>query len=188
MREVFSFAQPNQILQAVRTYCSSMYGAMTWPLYSKKAREMYNCWSTCVKLAWGVPRSTHTFIVDNLLACGFPSIRSSLLVRFWKFFETVSSSSSLEVRVVANLASVDVRSTTGSNLHGIRRKFQLDSSFEFPVPTVRSVVFSSKSEVPAPDSWRLACLKKYLEERYSIQAALENTTEVDGLIDSICSS
>jgi hypothetical protein len=29
VREAFSFAQPNQILQAARTYCCSLYGART---------------------------------------------------------------------------------------------------------------------------------------------------------------
>ena len=82
IRETFSFAQPNQILQAVTSYCCSMYGSMTWPLFSEKARQVFNCWSTCVKLAWDVPRATHTYLVDNLLAGGLPSIRSSVLIRF----------------------------------------------------------------------------------------------------------
>ena len=34
--ESFDFAQPNQILQAVRTYCFDLYGAMTWSLCSDK--------------------------------------------------------------------------------------------------------------------------------------------------------
>ena len=33
IREMFAFAQPHQILQATRTYCCSMYGAMTWNLF-----------------------------------------------------------------------------------------------------------------------------------------------------------
>ena len=62
VREAFSFAQPNQILEAVRTYCCSLYGAMTWSLFTEKAKQVFNTWSTCVKLAWGVPRSTHTYM------------------------------------------------------------------------------------------------------------------------------
>ena len=53
VREAFSFAQPNQILEAVRTYCCSLYGAMTWSLFTEKAKQVFNTWSTCVKLAWG---------------------------------------------------------------------------------------------------------------------------------------
>ena len=115
VREGFSFAQPNQVLQAVRTYCCSVYGAMIWPLFSDMTKQVFNCWSTCVKLAWGVPRSTHTYLVDNFLSCGIPSMRSSQLACFWKFLHGVKGSSSLEVRVVANLSAADIRSTTGSN-------------------------------------------------------------------------
>ena len=43
VREMFKFAQPNQVLQAVRTYCCSMYGAMTWSLCSPRAMQVYNC-------------------------------------------------------------------------------------------------------------------------------------------------
>ena len=51
VRDMFKFAQPNQVLEAVRTYCCSMYGAMTWSLCSSQAMQVYNCWNTCVKLA-----------------------------------------------------------------------------------------------------------------------------------------
>ena len=99
VREVFGFAQPNQVLQAVQTYCCSLYGAMTWPLYSDKAKQVFNCWSTCVKLAWGVPRATHTYMVDNLLSGGIPSMRSSILSRFSKFSTGLMSSQSLAVNM-----------------------------------------------------------------------------------------
>ena len=79
VRETFGFAQPNQVLQAVKTYCFNMYGAMIWSLFSVKAQQVFNTWSTCVKLAWGVPRATHTYLVDNLLSAGIPSVRASVL-------------------------------------------------------------------------------------------------------------
>ena len=94
VRETFGFAQPNQIIQAVQTYCFDMYGAMTWPLYSQRAKQVFNTWSTCVKLAWGVPRATHTYLVDNFLSGGIPSIRASVLARYSKFVNRVRSSQS----------------------------------------------------------------------------------------------
>ena len=122
VREMFGYAQPNQVLQAVRTYCCDMYGSMTWSLYSESARQVFNCWSTCVKLAWDVPRATHTYLVDNLFAGGLPSIRSSVLARFCKFYKGLRHSSSLAVRVIANIASMDIRSVTGSNLFNIWKR------------------------------------------------------------------
>ena len=52
--EVFPFAQPNQILQAVKTYCCSMHNCMTWDLSSDIANQFYNSWTTYVKLTWNI--------------------------------------------------------------------------------------------------------------------------------------
>jgi hypothetical protein len=119
IRETFNFAQPNQILQAVRMYCCSLYGSMTWSLFSDKARQVFNCWSTCVKLAWGVTRATHTYLVENLLSAGLPSLRSSVLSRFCRFYESVKSSKSMEVRLVASLSAEEIRTATGSYIFGV---------------------------------------------------------------------
>ena len=187
IRETFSFAQPCQIMQAVRTYCGSLYGAMTWSLFSAKATQVFNCWSTCLKLSWGVTRATHKYLVDNFLSGGTPSMRSSTLACYWKFFQGVKNCTSLEVRVVANISSRDIRSSTGSNLSGIRRECKDDIDGK-PVTIVKQMILESKSNVPATDRWRLPCLKKYLDERYQLLARLENTDQLDDLIDSLCSS
>ena len=187
VREGFSFAQPNQVLQAVRTYCCSVYGAMIWPLFSDMTKQVFNCWSTCVKLAWGVPRATHTYLVDNFLSCGIPSMRSSQLACFWKFLHGVKGSSSLEVRVVANLSAADIRSTTGSNMFGIEKYCKQELSGQ-SLAAAKSIILEIKASVPGQDMWRFGCLKKFLCERYQLQAELKDTTEIDSLIDSICSS
>ena len=188
VRECFNFAQPNQVLQAVKTYCCTMYGAMTWSLFSTKAREVFNSWNTCVKLAWGVPRSTHRYFVDNLLSSGIPSLKSSLLSCYMKFHASVTTSESLEVRIVASLISSDLRSTTGLNLHGIRQLCNLDNLGFVSSPSVKDIMEKTRIEVPPQDSWRLPCLQKFLGERFRLQAELEDTSEVDDLINSLCSS
>ena len=188
VRECFGFAQPNQVLQAVKTYCCSMYGAMIWSLFSNKAKEVFNSWNTCVKLAWGVPRTTHRYFVDNLLSSGIPSLKSSLLSCYMRFHESVLSSASLEVRLIANIASKDLRSTTGLNLHGIRKLSNLDSLSPASPSLVKTILLGARLEVPPQDRWRLPCLQKFLTEKHRLQAALDDTTEIDALIDSICSS
>ena len=161
---------------------------MTWPLFSGKAVEVFNTWNTCVKLAWGVPRSTHRYFVDNLLSSGIPSLKASLLSCYMTFHESVSTSSSLEVRIVASLATEDIRSTSGSNIHGLRQLLsQLDSSPGSSM-SAKQKLLSERSTMPAQDTWRLPCLKKFIEKRYSLQAALQDTKEIDELIDSLCSS
>ena len=74
IREVFSFARPQEVVTAISTYASSMYGSNLWDLYRVRANQAFNTWNTALKLAWVCPRETHTWIVDNLLCCGLPSL------------------------------------------------------------------------------------------------------------------
>ena len=183
VREMFSFAQPNQIIQAVKTYCCSMHNCMTWPLYSDMANQFYNCWSTCVKLAWDVDRATKTYFVDNLLAGGLPSMRSSVLACYWNFYRSVRYSAGLEIKTLACLAAADVRSTTGSNLSNLTREFGVDPSED--ALRSRKIILERKCEVPAMDRWRIPCLAKYLADRFRKKVGNEDTSEVDDLILSL---
>ena len=72
IRETFSFAHPDQVLNAVNIYVSHFYGAMLWDFTSDICGQFYRSWNTCVKLAWDIPRSTHTYLV--FLICGIPAI------------------------------------------------------------------------------------------------------------------
>ena len=187
VREMFGYAQPNQVLQAVRTYCCDMYGSMTWSLYSESARQVFNCWSTCVKLAWDVPRATHTYLVDNLFAGGLPSIRSSVLARFCKFYKGLRLSSSLAVRVIANIASMDIRSVTGSNLFNIGKEVKLDPVRDQLV-RVKAALLALRAAVPERDGWRFGCMRNFFAEKYLLAAGHQDTGQMDSLIDSLCSS
>ena len=75
LRETFGFGSPSEVLQAVKLYVGSHYGSMLWDLGSSLATQYFNAWSTCVKLAWQVPRATHRYFVDHLLSCGLSSVR-----------------------------------------------------------------------------------------------------------------
>ena len=77
-------------------------------------------------LAWAVPRSTHTYLVEEVLAPGVPNLNVSLLHRFTNFFRGLITSPSQEVMVVALLAARDLRSSTGSNLEMVRTMTGLD--------------------------------------------------------------
>ena len=63
IRETFYFANPEEKLSAIQVYASHWYGAMLWDLYGERVGQLCRSWSTCVKLAWDLPRSTHTFKV-----------------------------------------------------------------------------------------------------------------------------
>ena len=50
IREQLSFANPQQIMQAVQVLSTDAYGSMLWDLGSDKAEQYFKCWNTCVKL------------------------------------------------------------------------------------------------------------------------------------------
>ena len=97
------------------------------------------------------------------------------------------NSNSMEVKLLANLASKDIRSTTGANISGIRKICSGDLQGYSKIK-VEKMILGAVAAVPASDSWRIGCLTRFLEMRHQLQNRLEDTTEMDRIIDSLCSS
>ena len=89
IRDVFSFAEPEQILTAVKLYAGHFYGSMLWPLDSEMVSQFCRSWSTCIKLTHNCPRSTKTWIVENLLAQNFIPVKTELMARYANFFKSL---------------------------------------------------------------------------------------------------
>lgn len=64
IRESLSFASPVEILSAIKVYCCSFYGSMLWDLGGDGASQVFNSWTTGVKLTWNVPRGTRSYLVQ----------------------------------------------------------------------------------------------------------------------------
>ena len=185
IRETFNFARPEEILKAVNVYCSHFYGSMLWDLYGNKANQLFNSWSTCVKLAWDIPRSTHTYIVEDVLAKDFFTVKQQLVGRFVDFFQKLLKSPSSEIRVVANMAGRCAQSTTGGNLHKIQLETGLDP---WQVSGWKFKESIGRSRVTRQDAFRVQYLRKLLDARTEIRSRAEDSQEVDVLINSLCSS
>ena len=138
-----------------------------------------------MKLVWDVPRSTHTYLVDNFLAINHISVKKQLLSRYVNFFRSLLNSKSKEVMVLANVVSRDMRSVTGKNLLFIERESGLDP-WKSSSANVRNMLPNSK--VPEADMWRLPLLCKYIYLRKDMKIQSENTEKITSLIDSLCSS
>ena len=186
MRETFRFAEPAQILQqAVKVYCCDFYGCMLWDLYGDQAQQLYRTWNTCVKLAWDVPRSTHTYFVEGMLGSGFPTIRQQILGRFPKFIKSLLDSPSLEVAVIARVVIRDAKTTTGKNVLNVQLETGLDV---VSTPLSKMKEMFSPVKVPVPDSWKFYLLEKYLKIRKDLQLKCDDTENIDDLISSLCST
>ena len=186
IRETFSFANQQQVLNAVQIYCSDFYGSMLWNLYGEQAAQFFRCWNTYVKLSWDLPRSTHVYFVDNLLSCGFPSIRYQVLTRYVKFFRNLMSSPSKEVAVIARIVGRDASTNTGANLLNIfletRLRPMTSPIFKF------HAALSRPSKVTRADEWRINLLQKYIKIRQDQLLVCEDTAYIDDLISSLCST
>ena len=164
VREMFQFANPAEVLQAVKLYVGSHYGSMLWDLGSDMARQYYNAWTTRVKLAWQVPRATHTYFVDNLLSCGQSNARMDILGRYSKFVRGLKASPSMEVAVMCGVAQRDIRTVTGSNIALIRLETGMDP-VHCCLGKIRKEIQSRVAIVPELDKWRLDYLARLLTER-----------------------
>ena len=139
-----------------------------------------------MKLSWEVPRGTHTYFVDNLLSCGFPSIRQQILTRYVKFYRTLLKSPSKEVAVVAKIIGDNANTKTGSNLLSIRLETRL-SVRTSPIVKFKETLNSPKPG-PAIDMWRINLLEKYIHVRNNLQLRCEDTKFIDGLIETLCTN
>ena len=106
IREELSFAKPEQVMKAVQLLSSDSYGSMLWSLNSAGAESFFKSWNTCVKLVYGVPRSTFTYLVEGYLASEHVSLRKQVLARYLGFFRSLLGSPSKEVEYLLELFSL----------------------------------------------------------------------------------
>ena len=185
VRETFGFASPMEVLTAVKVYTCDFYGAMLWDLGGEEVQKLLNCWTTCVKLAWNVPRGTHTYFVDHLLSGDLSSAKVDIMVRYLKFFKGLLKSPTKEVLLMANLSARDVRSTVGKNLRYLQLESGQDPWITSPAD-LRQSLSSQKADAPEDDRWRLRYLAKLLEERGQHYYECKDTLNHSNLIDSLC--
>ena len=151
---------------------------MLWDLTSDMANQYFIAWSTCVKLAWQVPRATHTYFVDHVLSCGIDSVKVDTMSRYTKFVRGLIASPSMEVSVMCGVARQDIRTVTGGNLALLRRKTGLDMTLA-SVGRVKEVLQKGMTIVPE------ARLLTERGEAYYMSDE-EGVVRLSSLIDSLC--
>ena len=190
VREQFSFAHPMEVLRAVNIYCCDHYGGMLWDLQSNMATQYFNSWSTCVKLAWGLPRDTHTYFLDYLSG-GLVSSRTDILGRYLGFYRSLLSSPSKEVNILARIVAKDIRSTTAKNLRLLEVETE-GLTWASSKTNVKGKLLQNKPRIPEQDQWRIQYLGHLLEQRDQMKyAGQEDDVQVEwvqSLIDSLCTS
>ena len=185
LRDLFKFANPEQILKAGQVYCNDAYGFMLYDLSSQASQAYLKSWNTFVKLAWDVPRDTYTYVVENCLAKTAVPLRKQICSRYVNFFKNLFSSSSKEVRHLANIVSRDARSVVFRNIEYIENISGVSPWRSTSKETLRKI-----ENVPTPpnNEWRMKLLLKLLENRRKMSESFENTTRISEMINSLCNT
>ena len=124
-----------------------------------------NAWKTGVKLVLGVHRRCRTYLVQQVLAPGVPSLQVNLLLRFRGFFRSLLTSPSPEVQVAALLAARDRRSSVGSNLALLAEETGLDPWICSWAHLRAGLLQAEVVPIPVEDLWRIPYVWRLLEER-----------------------
>ena len=95
---------------ATEKYCTNLHGASLWDLTSTEAQRIFSAWRMGIKITWDLPRSTHSYLVQEVLSSGLQSLELRLLKNFAGFFRNLLNSSNAEAAALARLAARDVRS------------------------------------------------------------------------------
>ena len=185
LRETFDFAHPEQVIKAAQVYASDAYGSMLYDLSSSASESFFKSWNTFVKLSWNVPRNTYTYLVENLLANNFSSLKKQILSRYITFFQSLFTSASKEVRHLARVVSRDARSTVFRNIQLIEQLSGL-SPWDFPKFKISQQI--KKVSIPENNEWRLSLLKKMLNIRMVEESSMKETESLSKMIDSLCNS
>ena len=109
---------------------------------------MVNAWRTGQKLAWDVPRGFLTYMVQEVLAPDFVSLRAYLLSREVGFFCSLLTSPSHKVTVLALLAERDVSTNLGSKLALVRELTKRDPCVEPRAKLAPALVAADTRDVP----------------------------------------
>ena len=183
IRDTFHFAHPEQVMKACQVYVSDAYGFMLYDLTSQASQSYMKSWNTFVKLAWDVPRSTYTYLVENVLASNFVPFRKQLYSRYVNFFHNLFTSSSKEIRHLARIISRDARSAVFRNVNHIK---EMSGLSPWDYSSWRIVQKIENSSVPPNNEWRLSLLPKFLDERRKRSALSEDTSSLTLMINSLC--
>ena len=184
VQEAFHFATPDDTLGAVKLYCGDLYGGMLARLDSPAAIQLMNCWGVTVKDVWGVPRATHR-VYARWLSGHHTSFKEDLLSRWVKYYQSLLSSHSPEVAVIARVAARDLRSTTGANNRLIANATGLDAATATS-QQVRSELRRREEAMTEGEEAVALELSSLLEDRHRMKLEDLNTTTITLRIDNLC--
>ena len=106
--------------------------------------------------------------------------------RYSVFYRKLLQSPSREVQFLAKLVSTDPRSNTCSNLRYLVRMTSLDQPQYFTSARMRAAL--PVQTVPQSEEWRLGLIRSLISLRGEKWLKLEETKNIQSMLDSLCST
>jgi hypothetical protein len=159
---------------------------MLWDLSSDAAESFFKCWNTNVKLVFGLPRNTFTYLVEGYFARSFTSLRNQIYSRYAGFYRKLLLSPSREVQFLARIVKTDPRSTTCRNLKLLSEKTSMTQP-EF-YSSNRIVAALPVKQVPEADQWRLGLLRSLIVVRDENMTRMEDPRHICAMFESLGST
>ena len=161
----------------------TFYGSGLWDLSSNEVDRFYKSWNVGVRMAFGVPPTTHRYLIEHL--SGTPHPKTMLCSRYVKFVDSLLKSSKVEVAMLANMAVDDNRTVLGKTVSRLRREMNCEN-------LTPDLVRKNLKYFPVPpnEEWRLP----FLDDLLSVETKeckiddCFSLDDVKAMISSLCTS
>ena len=170
LMQEFSYSDPKVNIRIFNIFATSFYGSGLWDLTSNEVDRIYKSWNVAVRMAFGVPPTTHRYLIEYMSGALHP--KTMLSGRYSKFVDSLCMSSKVEVALLANMAVQDNRTVMGKTVARLKQELNSD------VLTSNLVKKNLKYfPVPQDEEWRLP----FLDELLSVET---NDSSIDGCFSS----
>ena len=157
LRQEFSFADSDTLIQLNQIYNSDFSGSAVWDLFCREQEMLENSYSTAIRLMLGLPREAHRYFLEPL--SGRDHVKTDLIKRFLSFIQRIKKTKKTTLKYVLSVVALDVRSVTGRNLAKIRSRCNLET-FDDICPKSSKVPFR---KIPEGQEWRKNIAKEIIQ-------------------------
>ena len=157
LNQLYYYLNPETKLWIVKTFATSFHGSCLWNLFGEECQKLWRQWNQCVRLCWGLPRTAHTYFIEEISG---EHLQSVVIRRFMNFSKSLSKSRNEYIVCLLGAALKDCRSIIGRNLTEIETgNFQNKQKFN--------------RSMPEDEQWRCNILNELLEVKHG-------TTRIEG--------
>jgi hypothetical protein len=178
----FHFVEPRVKMKLLNIFASSFYGSGLWDLQSKECDRLYKSWNVTIRMVYGVPPTTHRYLVEPLAGC--PHAKTMLSCRYVKFKEMLFHSNKQMVNLLAMLAAEDHRTVMGNTLSKLKNEL---AGHDLTCNNVKG--YMQYFPVPEQEKWRLDFLEELMEaDAKTITIENMNAEDITSMIDMLCTT